>query len=530
MKKTLSLILALIMLLSVAPITAYADWPMANSLTATNAIDGVCHGTVELSWTPSSTPSDYNHQLCITKSYDGTNFTSIATFTNKVSTTKTYTYTCSKDDYGKTIYFGVQYEMNGSSTLNASHRTAISVLVEAPALGYDKDECDELMLQGLADRRYTKTTEKYDGKKFVVGTKAVWDCKLYTLTAKATKVNGTKVTFNITFKSKIAEGYIGEKGYSINIGSKTYYPEDTINYTVDTSKSDKLATSAICGPQFFTIRVERTQIIDPIIYSSNPYFAGIVSSNEVYPSNSNYISRVYLSDTYALSYNVNPTYKLSPNSYAITKNSITLGTYGFSSIVKYKVSGAKSWTQKSFAKNKKITLSGLKANTVYEIQVYCKVSYKDPETNKSGSYTGTVASTFKLTTSNTAKPNVTSVKISNFKNGKKKTINGYWESDGDWHPKETFNTATYTMTVKVKSAPKTAKGLVLKVGGSTYYATGNKKSYTFKLSYQDKKKIQGKKMKANYYWSNNTISKNPLGLSPGKAVNYKIKNGTTKVK
>ncbi len=86
------------------------------------------------------------------------------------------------------------------------------------------------------------------------------------------------------------------------------------------------------------------------------------------------------------------------------------------------------------------------------------------------------------------------------------------------------------MTVKLKSVPKNAKGLVLKVGGSTYYATGNKKSYTFKMYYQDKKKIQGKKMKANFYWSNNTISKAPLGLSPAKVANYKIKNGTYKVK
>lgn len=529
MKKSLSIILVLIMMICTFPMTAYADWPMADSLTATNAVDGVCHGTVELSWNPSSTPSDYTHQIVITKSFDGTNYSKVATLTNKVSTTKTYSYTCTNDDFGRTVYFGVQYETNGSSSINASRRRAISVIVQKPDLGYDEEECYNLLMQGLADPTFTKKVENYDGYNFVKGTKATWSCKLYTLTAKVTSVSGKKATFTFSFTSKIPLAYLGENAYSINVGSKTFYPGDTMKYTVDTSKSDGAFDTNKEGMQFMRIRVEREQLFDPIVYSGDStYYANIVKNRRVYPENSNYFSRVYVEDLYALGYYLKPGIALSKSSFKVTKDSITLGTIGYSTTVEYRVKGAKKWSKKSFAKNKAMKLTGLKANTVYEIHPLCKISYTDPETGKSATTVDQLADPFKLTTVINSKPKVTSVKISNYKNGKKKTIPGYWESDGDWHPTETFNTATYTMTVKVKSAPKNAKGLVLKVGGSTYYAKGNKKTYTFKLYYQDKKKIKGKKMKANFYWSSNSVGSSPLGLSPSKSSSYKIKNGTYK--
>ena len=529
MKKALSLILALIMLLSAAPITAYAATPAATNVQVTNAVGGVVTGsTVDLSWSRTGDDPSYSYEVVITKSYDGSNYTEAARKTSNVGK-NTYTYSCVEADYNKTVYFGIQYEYSGSSSLhnNALRATSSGVLIQKPASAYDEEECKELMLKGLSDPKWKKTTENCNGYSFVKDSKAVWDCSLYTLTAKVTKVDGKKVTFSITFKSKIADGYIGEKGYSINIGTKTFYPGDKITYTLDTSKSDGSFDTSTVGMQYFRIRVERTQVVDPIIYSSNPYFAGIVKNHEVYPENSNYISRVYLKDYCYLSYYVKPDYKLSKNSYVVKKDSITLGTYGFASTVNYRKKGASSWKSKSFAKNKTMKISSLKENTVYEFQVLCKVPYTDPETNTK-KYAVDLVDEFKLTTVINQKPKVTSVKVSKFKNGKNKTIPGYWESDGDYHPTETFKTATYTMTVKVKSVPKNAKGLVLKVGGSTYYATGNKKTYTFKLYYQDKKKIQGKKMKANFYWSSNTVSKSPLGVGPAKAKSYKIKNGTYK--
>lgn len=138
-----------------------------------------------------------------------------------------------------------------------------------------------------------------------------------------------------------------------------------------------------------------------------------------------------------------------------------------------------------------------------------------------------VSNAFTLTTSIASAPQVTSIKISGVKYGKQ-TINGYWQSNGIWHPTETFNTASYTITVTVKNVPKNAKGLRMKTGGAVYYTKGNKKTYTFKLYYQDKKTIKGKKMKANFYWSSNSVGSSPLGISPAKKVAYKIKAATYK--
>ena len=529
MKKSLSILLALIMVLCAFPITAYADWPMADSLTATNAVDGVCRGTVELSWTPSSTPSDYNHQICITKSLDGTNFTKVATLTNKVSTTKTYTYTCMNEDIGKTVHFGVQYETNGSSTLNASRRRSISVIIQKPDLGYDEEACYRQLMDGLSDPSFSKKVENYDGTKFVKGTKATWKCKLYTLTAKVTSVSGKKATFTFDFESKIPLAYLGENAYSINVGTKTFYPGDTMKYTVDTSKSDGVFDTNKEGMQFMRIRVEREQVFDPIVYSSDSYFADIVKNRRVYPESANYFSRVYVEDLYALGYMLKPSSGLNKSSFSVTKDTINLGTIGYKTVIKYRVKGAKSWKEKSFKMNKAMKLTSLKANTVYEIHPYCKISYTDPETGKSDTSKIELDETFKLTTVINSKPKVTSIKISKAKFGKE-TINGYWESDGDWHPTETFNKATYTITVKVKNIPKNAKGLRMKTGGAVYYAKGNKNTYTFKVSYRDKKKVKGKKISTSFSWSSNSVGSSPLGVGPGKSASYKIKNGTYKVK
>ena len=526
MKKSLSIILALLMLISVFPISANAAGvPIPNYLTVTNAVDGVCDKTVELSWTPSTTPSAYDHQLYITKSYDGTNFTQVANITNKVNTTKTYTYTTVAADYDKTVYFGVQYEYG--STLHAENRRTVSVRIENTS-SYDEETCKQLLFEGLADPSFTKKTESYKDNKFVVGTKATWECKLYTLTAKVTKVDGKKVTFKLTFNSKIPMEFINKKGfYEINVGTKTFSPEDTMTYTLDTSKSDGLATSEMYGKQYFKIRVEGRQQIDPIIYSSNRYFDGIVKNREVEPAGANYISWVYPKDVYTLAYKVKPDFTIPKSNYKVTKSSISLGTYGFPSVVKYRKKGASSWKSKSVSKNEKMSISGLSSGTTYEIKPYYKSTSTDPENGKKSTSTDLIGSTITLTTSLTKKPQVKSVKVSGIKYGKQ-TIEAYWESDGDRHPEETFNTASYTVTVKVKNVPSKAKGLRMKVGSSVYYAKGNKKTYTFKLTYRDKKKVKGKKFTAAFAWASNTVSNAPVGIGPAKKVSYKIKAGTYK--
>ena len=408
----------------------------------------------------------------------------------------------------------------------------------------EKEYYQDLYLAGLADPSYTKTTENYNGYNFVVGTKAVWDCKLYTLSAKVTKLSGKIATFTIQFESKIPEKYTavdgGWHGYHIiavsNLQNLEYVPSDTMTLQVDTSKVDPFSTSAAAGgTQFIELRVEKNAKDDYFpIYSSNQYFADIVKNRSTYPENAGYFTEVDICDSYALSYYIKPTYKLNTNSINVSQKAIALGIYGFDSVVQYRVKGAKKWAEKSFAKGKKVTISGLKANTVYELQLICKLPYTDRETGQKKYVMDIVGGkSFSLTTSINAKPQLKQVTISKVKYGKK-TVNGYWEkrSDGGskWHPSETFYTCSYTMTIKLKNVPKNVKGLYWKQGGAAYYAKGRKDTYTFKLYYQAKKQVKGMKLSTNLYYSSNTISGKAVGFSPAKGVSYKLKNATAKYK
>lgn len=525
------------MLLSVFPITAYADTkPAAKNLTVTNAIDGVCGSTVELSWQKNIDYIGSSYHIVITRSYDGVNFTNVGNVYSSVNTRNWYTYYTVDADKGKKVYFGVQYEMSDYTYVNP--RATVSVNIKGASSSsseLSEEEYKEKLLQGLADPSFKKTTTNYNGNTFVKGTKVVWDCKLYTLTATATAVSGKKVTFDVKFDTKIPYEYLQSDGwhdYEITLYAngewETYRPTDKMKFTVDTSKSDGYSDNAATGMQYFRILVNKNERNSVFVYSSSPYYANIEKNRDIYPGGG-YFNEFWISDTYALGYSIGAGFKMNSNAYAITKNSITLGTYSFATKVNYRVKGARSWSSKTFAKNKAMKLTGLKANTVYEIQPFASITNTDPETGKKKSAYYAVSNAFTLTTSIASAPQVTSVKISGVKYGKQ-TINGYWQSNGIWHPTETFNTASYTITVTVKNVPKNAKGLRMKTGGAVYYTKGNKKTYTFKVTYRDKKKVKGKKISTSFSWSSNSIGSSPLGISPGKSASYKIKNGTYKVK
>ena len=398
-----------------------------------------------------------------------------------------------------------------------------------------QDDYDIMLLDGLADPTYSKNTENYDGYHFVYGTKAVWDCKLYTLSATATNVSGSIVTFDIAFYSKIPEPYTkvdgGWYGYNIhavtNMDSWDFTPSQKMQITVDTSEKDPFGTSAAGGSQFIKIRIKK---YERDILSSPSYsrYADSISAHRSVD-----YSGINLEDTYALSYYVRPDYTVNVSSFTVSKNSIALGTYAYESIVRYRVKGTSNWSEATFAKNSAMVLKGLKAGTSYEIHPLCKIYFSDLETGENKYNLDQVCDPFVLTTAISSKPKVTSIKVGKIKYGKK-NIPGYWETHANqpsvWRKAQKLNTATYKITVKVKSVPKNAKGLYLNLGGQTYYAKGNKKTYTFKVTSYNKKSIKGKKVSGNFYWSSNTVGNYPLGLSPAKKASYKIKAGTYKIK
>ena len=412
------------------------------------------------------------------------------------------------------------------------------VPVSAIAVGAKEAEKDKY-LAGLADPTFTKTTANYDGYHFKVGTKAVWDCKLYTLSATVTKVNGNFAAFTIKFNSKVSEectpidgGWNGYHIYAIsNVESKEYAPSDTMTLIVNTAKIDPFASSSAAGGmQFIKIRVEKNAKDDFFpIYSSNPYFADIVKNRKVYPENAGYFTEVNVEDTYALGYYVKPLYKINTNTIKVSFNAISFGTYAFPCHLYYRAKGAKTWAKKSFGKGKSWVLTGLKPNTVYEIKPVCVIPFKDPETGESKYVLDLVCNPFYLTTAIKQIPYLAQVKVSKVKYGKQ-TIKGYWESDGDWHPTETFNTATYTLTLKMKAVPVNVKGLVIKVGGATYYLKGRKGTYSTTMTFRAKGSVKGKKVAAVLAYSSNTIGYTAVGIGSARTIHYRLRNEVTNYK
>jgi len=341
---------------------------------------------------------------------------------------------------------------------------------------------------------FTKTTDKYDGFNFVQGTTATWTTREYSLKATATSVSGSKVTFAVTFNPNVEANY--QIRCVANGFGDTFNATDNITYTVDTDPE-----------------------VDPGRYQSEVQFIQfkVINGSQ--------------EDVYALMYLVTKDAKFEDSTIKVGKTSVSFPAQGYDSIVQYRVKGAKEWkSKKSFSRGSTLNITGLKAGTSYEFLPLFKYVYDNPETGKKEAVVDYALHGYKyysITTAIDKKPQVTSVKIGKIKYGKQ-TINGYWESDGDWHPTETFNTATYTMTVKVKNVPKNAKGLYLKIGGSTYYAKGKKTTYTFKnMTYRDRV-VKGKQLKATFAYSSNSVGNNPLGLGPSKTVKYKLKTGTYK--
>lgn len=418
-----------------------------------------------------------------------------------------------------------------------------AVGVTAFAGGSISDDRDAF-LAGLADPTVEKTTRNYNGFTWVVGSTSTWDCKLYTLSAEVTKMSGKIATVKITFNSKIASGAINVNSY--NIRAVSNYPDgfDTADgkpgtpffIQVDTSQKDPLGTSAYAGGiQFLKIRVEKTANEEGMfpLYSSNKYFSDIVKNREVYPENAGYITSAEIYDVYGFSYYIKPTFKLATNSFVVSKNAIYLGIYAFDGIVKYRVAGTNAWKQKAIVKNQKLYLTGLKANTMYVIQVLCKLPYENIETGKNEYALDLVGSQFTLTTALTSKPLLKQVKIYGVKYGKY-TRKGYWETRSTggyvWHPAETFYTASYKVRVTLRNVPARAKGLYLKAGGYSAYQAGRKGTYTFSMTYQAKKPVKGKKLACNLYYSSNTIAKKAVGIGPARGITYKLKNSTTNYK
>ncbi len=60
-------------------------------------------------------------------------------------------------------------------------------------------------------------------------------------------------------------------------------------------------------------------------------------------------------------------------------------------------------------------------------------------------------------------------------------MNGYWESDGDWHPAYDVTVTTYQLTITLKNAPKGMQGIKVTGvdrNGYPHWVKGTGKTFT----------------------------------------------------
>ncbi len=471
--KTLALVLAVLMLLSVVPMFAVA----ANLPTPQNVQVSGGNEKIEITW---DEVTDFNARRDLASfrvlySTDKTNWLLAGTSPRDsamdvVSEPKEGSFVP-----GTTYYFAVQ-SVSWSGEYGPISAPSAGIKYTSTS-GELRAEWEKVM-KGY-EVKTTETGTKYNKVKLVKGEKVVFDNGLYTLTVTVTAVsaeaaslnvaikNKTKCTFECTFVSWDAVGGTSSgESVSIHEGSKT------VKVNLKNLKD---------GANYFTFSVSGY---------GNPVaqFSQVTKGNEY----NEYADKlIYLGRKHTVYFQKAPNAgKIDSHDVAATKNTITIGkayqtatkgAKGSGTIVYYRVDGTKKFSKKTFAAGKALKLTKLKANTLYEIKAinYVKaVSAADKQTvvtSKSG-YSNRIW----IRTAVATAPEIQSIKVSDAKVGKIH-VNGYWESDGDWHPAYDVTVTTYKITVTLKSAPKGIQGI--KVTGADrngypHWIKGTGKTFT----------------------------------------------------
>ncbi|MBO4863895.1 MAG: hypothetical protein J5517_05995 [Eubacterium sp.] len=205
--------------------------------------------------------------------------------------------------------------------------------------------------------------------------------------------------------------------------------------------------------------------------------------------------------------------------YSATANCTDSGT-----TVYYKKKGASKWKEKSFAKGKTIKLTGLSAGTSYQIKAVNFVKSKD-RNGKVKTISSNESNVNIFRTAYKSSPKVKSVKTSKVKQ-KTKKFNGQWVKSGNklkWQKPYTLNVTTYKLTIKMKSKPTNAGGIVVKdPDGVVHIIKGAKKKYTLSSEIKGFKKGQTVKFKVATFGNGDKVD-NITGVSPYKTINVTLR-------
>ena len=453
--KTLALILAMLMLLSVAPLFASA----ANLPTPQNVKVSGGDESITIQW---DAINDFNarkdlYYFRVLYSTDKTNWQLAGTsprdsFMDVVSEPREGSFVP-----GTTYYFAVQ-----SVSWNEEFAP-----ISAPSAGikYTSTTGDlraewEAIIAGY-NKPTTEKGTKYDKVKLVKNEQLVWDNGLYTLTVLVSDVSKTKVTLKITMKNKTAATF--ECHYISWVGATNAESGEGISIHEGT-QTVSIDLDKFCdGANYLTFSV--TGYGNPVAkYSS-------VSKNGEY---SEYADKlIYLGRKHTLYFQKAPQapyIDFRGANLKVTSGAISFGSAyksnakaakGSGTILYYKAADAKKWSKKTFAAGKTLKITKLQPDTEYSIRMidYVKsVSAADGKTavtSKSG-----YSNTKKLRTGLSAAPEIKSVKVSS----KVVTIHHdaeWWYNGVKWIYKEAYDSkqTNYTVTVTLKSVPKNMKAL-----------------------------------------------------------------------
>lgn len=306
----------------------------------------------------------------------------------------------------------------------------------------------ETLKAGLNNFTVRETGTNYDKVHLNVGSAVTFDTPLYALTVKIAAIQGAEATVQTAMKQKIGDGLFHVTYLAIsNQDGDFVSPEGGVS----------------------TNKVDLTKIGEGICY-----FRFTVRSDFGYAFNnesdySAYRDKInYFEEKHTFYFQNVPNLVLSGQNLKATTNAITVGTAYRSysegvtasgTTLYYRASGAKKWTSKSFAAGKAMTVKKLKAGTVYQFKAAIYVKSLSPEDGKTVlTAKGNVSKVLNVRTGFAEAPEIKSVKASGAKT-KKVHVNGYWETDGDWHPAYDYTVTTYKLTITLKKAPKGMQGI-----------------------------------------------------------------------
>lgn len=330
---------------------------------------------------------------------------------------------------------------------------------------------------GIDNFSVKETGTNYDKVHLKVGSAVTFDTPLYALTVKLAAIKGAEATVQTVMKQKIDDDmfYVSYLAVSYRDGEDGDFVSAENGVSTNTVDLSQIG-DGVC---YFRFTV-RSQI-------------GYQFNNE--PNFRQYDDKInHFEERHAFYFQNVPNIALTGKNLKATTNAITVGTAYKSysngvtasgTILYYKAKDAKKWSNKTFAGGKPMTVKKLKAGTVYQFKAANFVKSLSPEDGKTvRTAKSDLSKALNVRTGFGAAPEIKSIKVSGAQT-KKVHVNGYWESDGDWHPAYDYTVTNYKLTITLKSAPKGMQGIKVTgahSSGLPLWAKGTGTTFTFNAS------------------------------------------------